>query len=135
MLSLKKWGFVLSAVCASMACGNAIADDSSADVPCNCPDPWVKYYKDLWDTWWNNPTCSNGGVLLRFIQEPTTYVYFKKIADNYPYPDKPVVDFDTAFTYSQEYLFFWITDGCDPGYTTGPSEFLNNIYKWVNYTQ
>lgn len=137
MLDWKKTVSSVLAVLMAISCGNLAADDQTpaSDASATYNDVKVAYFKDLWDTWLNDPTCCTGTELLKFLQNPKNYIHFKNLASNYPYNPQPMWDFDESYQNSMDFLFAWIVDDCNPDLTPGPSQFLSYMYAWISYAQ
>jgi hypothetical protein len=94
-------------------------------------DPTVQKFHQLWNDWFNDPTRQTGQNLLDFIKE--NQAYFAALAKNKPGPP-PRVPFDNACATAEKYLQAWLNHGCDPHAIEGPTEFVADIAKWINYT-
>lgn len=94
-------------------------------------DP-MQDFKDLWDTWWNNPTKETAEALLEYLIDNETYL--KEMGHAKPSPFPPFADdnFDNYYQLAIDYLNGWIQDGCNPDLTTPVSEWIADIYIWIN---
>lgn len=105
--------------------------------PRNEPDAVVTKYYEMWTAWYKN---TDQGQQEKLTQDLMDYIidnhdYLQNLADNFP-PDRqqPTVAFERSFAHALVALTDYRNDGCR-GVKVPPSEFVSDIYKWVNYNQ
>lgn len=93
----------------------------------------AQLYTD-WDDWWTQPTAATGGTLLTFLVDNQTY--FTNLGNSLPcpFPKKADQHFLDYYKGAINYLQGWISHGSDPSKTTPVSEWINDIYVWVDQT-
>lgn len=96
----------------------------------SAPDPTVDELKQLWDDWYKNPTKESAEKLIDFLSKNRDHL--EQLAKNCP-PPKPFVDFDHSIDAAVNTLQNWIDHGCPPNHTIAPSEFVNDVFKWISY--
>lgn len=99
------------------------------DAPMQNP---MQEFKDLWDAWWNNPTNETAQALLDYLQD--NEVYLKEMGREKPCPLPPYADqnFDNYYQLAVDYLKGWMEQGCNPERTAEVSEWIADIYIWIN---
>ena len=94
-------------------------------------DEDLKELYHVWMQWCNHPTLKSGEKLLDLLQNPNVETHFKELASHRDNPF-PMGDFDKFYSEAKGFLSSWIDGGCDPKQTAPTSEFINDIYSWLN---
>lgn len=87
--------------------------------------------KQLWDNWWNNPSKETAEKLLDFLK--TNEQALTKLGNSKKSPFPPSSgNFSDYLKDATDNLSRWVDHGCNPDQKTPVSEWMNDIYIWVN---
>ena len=95
--------------------------------------PIAEEYKALWDKWWSSPDRATGTTLSDFIKDPHNHKVFREIAEGVK-PPFPGDTFEKDYDQAVKSLKLWLDNGCQPSQTTPVSEFIDNLYQWIDKT-
>lgn len=97
----------------------------------NNQPPVVKEFKELWDTWFADPSRDTATNLLGFTKDPDHKAEFEQLA-KHALPPYHGATFDHDYDTACNQLQIWIDSGCRSSTKVAVSEFLHDLYCWIN---